>query len=214
MNKLSVHHSSKRQDWETPQDFFDRLDAEFAFDLDVCATRSNAKCERFYSKADDGLAQPWTGTCWCNPPYRQIKHWLRKARESADFGATVVCLIVARPGSHWWNDYVMTGELRFVHGRLWFVGAEAPAPFPSAVVIFRPHSRAVSLGPTMSARAPFTAASEPSGGKRNPARVAGGHGQDHRVRAGDSRGHSRALLASSLPQAEGEQPRGGRGGVV
>jgi|GEM_PF-5770545 len=63
---------------ETPQDFFDRLDAEFGFDLDVCATRSNAKCERFYSRKDDGLAQPWTGTCWCNPPYGQIKHWLRK----------------------------------------------------------------------------------------------------------------------------------------
>ena len=29
-------------------------------------------------------------------------------------------------------------EVRFVRGRLRFVGAEHPAPFPSAVVIFRP----------------------------------------------------------------------------
>ena len=49
--------------WATPQDFFDRVNAVFKFDLDVCALPENAKCERFFSPEQDGLAQDWTGTC-------------------------------------------------------------------------------------------------------------------------------------------------------
>ena len=61
--------------WETPQDFFDGLDTEFCFELDVCALPENAKCDKYYSPDDDGLAQPWEGVCWCNPPYgRRIGH--------------------------------------------------------------------------------------------------------------------------------------------
>jgi DNA N-6-adenine-methyltransferase (Dam) len=66
--RRGVHFSSKSADWSTPQSLYDQLDSEFGFELDVCATAENAKCERFYSLADNGLAQPWTGTCFCNPP--------------------------------------------------------------------------------------------------------------------------------------------------
>ena len=62
-------YSSKTDMWETPQDLFDDLDREFHFDLDVCATQENAKCKRYYTPEQDGLIQPWKGTCWCNPPY-------------------------------------------------------------------------------------------------------------------------------------------------
>ena len=57
-------------------------------------------------------------------------------------GATVVCLVPSRTDTAWWHDTVIAGgaEVRFVRGRLRFVGAEHPAPFPSAVVIFRPPS--------------------------------------------------------------------------
>lgn len=53
--------SSATDEWATPQDFFDKLDAEFHFDLDVCATPENAKCARYYTKVQDGLKQPWGG---------------------------------------------------------------------------------------------------------------------------------------------------------
>lgn len=70
--------------WATPQDFFDKLDAEFHFDLDACALPENAKCENYYTPEQDGLAQPWTGTVWCNPPYgRQIGRWVEKAAQAA-----------------------------------------------------------------------------------------------------------------------------------
>jgi hypothetical protein len=58
--------SSNRQDCETPQKLFDEIDAEFGFDLDVCATAANAKCRRYFSPEQDGLKQPWRGVCWMN----------------------------------------------------------------------------------------------------------------------------------------------------
>ena len=124
--------------WETPQAFFDALDAEFGFDLDVCALPENAKCRRYYTPEDDGLSQEWTGVCWCNPPYgREIGKWVRKAAQS---DATVVMLLPARTDTRWFHDYIYGhAEIRFIPGRLKFGGAKNSAPFPSMVCIFRVH---------------------------------------------------------------------------
>ena len=65
----SVHFMSNKDDWETPQDLFDKLNAEFNFDIDVCASKENAKCERYYSEEDDALSKEWKGYCFMNPPY-------------------------------------------------------------------------------------------------------------------------------------------------
>lgn len=136
---ISVHFSSKTDEWSTPQDFFDRLNEEFGFELDVCATPENAKCPRYFTKSENGLLQKWEGICWMNPPYgREIRQWVKKAYESALGGATVVCLLPARTDTSWWHDYCMKGEIRFIRGRLKFGDARENAPFPSAVVIFKP----------------------------------------------------------------------------
>ena len=135
---MAVMFSSATDQWETPQAFFDVLDAEFHFEVDVCALPENAKCEAFFTPNDDGLAQEWRGVCWMNPPYgRQIGRWVKKAYESAKDGATVVCLLPARTDTAWWHDYCAKGEVRFIRGRLKFGGAKSSAPFPSAVVVFR-----------------------------------------------------------------------------
>lgn len=135
-----VMFSSKTDLWETPQDFFDDLDLEFHFDLDVCALPKNAKCGRYYTPEEDGLAQPREGTCWLNPPYgREIGRWVKKAADSATGGATVVMLLPARTDTRWFHDYIYgKAEIRFVKGRLKFGGAKNSAPFPSMVVVFRP----------------------------------------------------------------------------
>lgn len=131
--------SSDLNDWETPRWLFDLLNKEFEFTLDVCATPENAKCKRYYTPDDDGLEQAWKGTCWMNPPYgRAIKAWMAKARESALDGATVVCLVPARPDTSWWWDNCIDAEIRFIKGRLEFVGGKTSAPFPSAVIVMRP----------------------------------------------------------------------------
>lgn len=135
-----MHFQSQTAEWATPQDLFDALNQEFDFDLDVCATEDNAKCSRFFSISDNGLAQPWVGTCFCNPPYgSQIRHWIQKAFLSSLEGATVVLLMPARTDTQYWHEYVTKAtEVRFLKGRLRFGGSLNSAPFPSAVVIFRP----------------------------------------------------------------------------
>jgi phage N-6-adenine-methyltransferase len=136
---MDVHYSSKRDDWETPQDLFAELDVEFGFELDVCALPSSAKCEHYFTPEDDGLVQEWSGVCWMNPPYGDtIAAWMDKAKSAADAGATVVCLVPARVDTRWWWDYCIGGEVRFLKGRLKFGGSESGAPFPSAVVVLGP----------------------------------------------------------------------------
>lgn len=134
-----VWATSETDLWATPQAYFDTVAAEFPFTLDVCANAANAKCARYFTAEDDGLAQAWTGVCWMNPPYgRGIGRWMAKAAEAARAGATVVCLVPARTDTAWWHDYATQGEIRFIRGRLKFGQAKHNAPFPCALVIFRP----------------------------------------------------------------------------
>ena len=136
----SALFSSKSGEWSTPPDFFQVLDREFHFTLDACASPENAKCARYYTKEQDGLSLPWTGTVWCNPPYgREVGHWVEKAFRSAGEGATVVLLLPARTDTRWFHRYLYgRAELRFVQGRLKFGGSQSSAPFPSLVAILRP----------------------------------------------------------------------------
>ena len=128
--------SSSTDLWETPQDFFDKLNEEFCFQTDVCALPENAKCPKFYTPEDDGLSKNWGGTCWCNPPYgRKIGEWIKKASEAK---ATVVMLLPARTDTKWFHEYIYgKAEIRFIKGRLKFGNSKNAAPFPSMVVIFR-----------------------------------------------------------------------------
>lgn len=147
-SSMGVHFSSASDEWETPQAFFDELDKEFGFGLDVCATEDNRKCVSWFSIETDGLTQDWEHSiCWMNPPYSKLKLWLAKASESAKAGATVVCLVPSRTDTKAWHRYVWDKtahkprsgvEVRFIEGRLKFGGCQNSAPFPSAVIIFRP----------------------------------------------------------------------------
>ncbi len=144
-NTLKVLFSSTTDEHSTPQDFFEKLNEEFQFELDVCATKENAKCNRFFSKEDDGLKQDWNASvCWMNPPYgREIIHWMEKAwKESKRHKNTIVCLVPVRTDTNWWHSYVEgKAKVRFIKGRLKFGSAKNSAPFPSAVVIYKPRAK-------------------------------------------------------------------------
>ena len=77
---MSVHFSSKSNEWTTPQYLFDELDDEFKFTLDPCATDENAKCSKYFTIEDDGLSKDWSkDVVFMNPPYgREIKNGSRK----------------------------------------------------------------------------------------------------------------------------------------
>jgi site-specific DNA-methyltransferase (adenine-specific) len=135
----NVHFSSKSDEYSTPQWLFDLLDSEFHFGLDAWATAANAKCEMYFSPTVDSLKQEWRGTIYCNPPYSRCGPCVEKAYYSSLLGATVVCLIPARTDTTYWHRFVTKAyEIRFLKGRLKFGNEKNSAPFPSAIVVFKP----------------------------------------------------------------------------
>lgn len=64
MANIGVMYSSKSDEWETPQQFYDELDKEFNFNLDVCATDDNHKCQEYFTQEDNGLEKSWGGTAF------------------------------------------------------------------------------------------------------------------------------------------------------
>lgn len=150
--KSGIMKSSERHDWETPGRLFDVLNREFGFTVDVAASAGNALCRRYYTIAENGLAQDWAGeVCWMNPPYGpDLPRWMRKAFQSARGegkpGATVVCLVPARTHAKWFHAYCPQAEVRFLRGRLRFDNADHEAPFAQLVIIFRPGPGSGELG--------------------------------------------------------------------
>ena len=135
-----IMFSSKSNEWETPMGFYQKLNKQFKFTLDPCCTPETAKCENYYTMEDDGLSKSWKDqVVFVNPPYGNIKEWVKKAHdESINNGAVVVMLIPARTDTRYWHDYIMeeADSIYFVKGRLKFGQSQNAAPFPSAVVVF------------------------------------------------------------------------------
>ena len=134
--------SCKTDQWETPQAFFDQLDKEFRFTLDPCADETNHKCEKYFTKDQDGLKQDWSGeVVFCNPPYgRMVGKWVQKCFQEVYAGncKCVVLLLFANTDTRWFHDWIYhKAEVRFIKGRLKFGGGKVNSPKPSMVVIFR-----------------------------------------------------------------------------
>jgi len=129
--------------WATPQPFFDMLNREFQFTLDVAALPGTAKCSRYFTPEDDGLSCSWDGeTFWMNPPYgrgQNVYQWVKKAYETAKAGGTGVALLPASVDTKWFHEFVMKAtEIRFVRDRLWFSleGKAQRANHGSMIVVF------------------------------------------------------------------------------
>lgn len=91
------------------------FDARFRFTIDVAASNHNAKCPRYFTVEDDGLAQTWNGErVWCNPPYSDIRAWVEKAWQEAAHtpagysptGAHLIVMLLPanRTEQGWWQD--------------------------------------------------------------------------------------------------------------
>lgn len=116
--------SSEKDDWETPQDFFDYLNTIYNFTLDAAASDNNHKCDRYFTKETNGLEQEWDNSTYCNPPYgREIGKWVKKGYEESLKGKTIVMLLPARTDTRWFHEYILgKAEIIFVKGRLKFGG--------------------------------------------------------------------------------------------
>jgi phage N-6-adenine-methyltransferase len=149
--------STGKDDWATPPALFTALHQEFGFRLDAAANAINHRCSEWFGPDHpdnsrrnalySGLS--WgDGPVWINPPYSrglQGKFIERAAREAIE-GCRVVMLLPARTDTRAFHDHIWNRvrhepmswvrEVRFIKGRLRFVGAPASAPFPSMIVVF------------------------------------------------------------------------------
>ena len=130
--------TSLSHEWQTPPEIFNPLNDEFGFTVDAAATDENALLPRYWTKREDSIKQDWSGErIWCNPPYgRDQQLFVRKAAKLE--AEVAVLLIPARTDTRIWHECIFPmAEIRFVKGRIQFVGAPSGAPFPSAVVVWR-----------------------------------------------------------------------------
>lgn len=137
MKKCAGMFTSKTDEWATPKEFFKELDRQYHFTVDVCADRTNARCDKYYTQRTNGLLQDWTGeTVWCNPPYSDVRAWAYKCLHSN--ARVCVMLVPARTDTKWFHDFCYgRAELVFIKGRLKFGDSTNSAPFPSMLVIWK-----------------------------------------------------------------------------
>ncbi len=139
--RVRVEHRSGNDEWGTPRDLFDHLDERYGpFTVDAAASDANHLCARFWTRADDGLAQGWSGEIvWCNPPYSQARKWIEKAWQEREH-TVIVMLLRLSPGTNAWQQWIIPEEYdvhyEVLPGRLKFSGHKNAAPFESAVVVF------------------------------------------------------------------------------
>ena len=111
----------------TPKWIFDTLG--LTFDLDVACPPEgpiNVPAARWYTAADDGLAQPWTGRVWMNPPYSKPTPWVSRWLEHGNG-----CALVPSSKSKWWLS-------------LW--ESDAAAVYLGQVTFLRPNAKPYDIG--------------------------------------------------------------------
>lgn len=143
-------------DRATPPTDFGPINDEFGFTVDVAAAAHNTKCDRFYTREQDGLAQSWAGeTVWCNPPFSDLAPWIRKAW-AEHRAATIVMLIPAnRTEQKFWQFMVepyrdragsplttrfLLDRMRFLKPGQTAVGPNERPPFGCVLLIWRQDS--------------------------------------------------------------------------
>lgn len=133
---------SANVDVGTPPDFFRGVSALFGpFDLDVCCNppATMPLASRYFTPAEDGLVQPWSGRAWCNPPYGEEAAWIVKGATEPALSAH---LVPVKSSMLWWRVVVKRAAfLLFIEGRLHFVGYPWSAGFASALIVFDPERK-------------------------------------------------------------------------
>lgn len=136
-----------------PLDFAEFVERLGPFTVDVAAADHNARCERYYTREIDGLAQDWAGErIWCNPPYSDIAPWIRKAWAEHQVAEQIVMLLPAnRTEQTWWQLMVepfrdrahsplrtefLPGRMRFLKRGQTAIGPNERPPFGCVLLIW------------------------------------------------------------------------------
>ena len=136
----SARTGTGRDDWCTPDVVLDRVRRVGRIALDPCSNANsivgaNISCD----EQADGLAHDWRAdedaVVYVNPPYSQLRKWVARCDHEWSMGhnACTIALVPARTDTRAWHE-VRPTAVCFWRGRITFVGARAPAPFPSALL--------------------------------------------------------------------------------
>jgi len=124
------HRIPQKDEWETPTEFYEKLNKEFDFNFDPCPINPTF----------DGLSISWKERNFINPPYsRKLKEaFIRKAYEESKQGKLCVMLLPVSTSTKIFHEVILPhGEIRFLHGRLKFSGLKTSGQHDSMIVIFR-----------------------------------------------------------------------------
>jgi len=121
--------SSNNQNGRTPKKIYDQLDKEFNFDFDPCPNNPDF----------NGLLISWKKSNFVNPPFKDLKIWVKKAYQESLKNKICVMLLPVRTDTKIFHDIILpyADQIRFIKGRLKFEQYENSAPFPSIIVIFK-----------------------------------------------------------------------------
>lgn len=142
-----------RNEWATPQWLFDYFDAQYGFTLDPCATPDNAKCERYFTKKENGLIRSWgEGWAFVNPPYGKglLGPWVEKVFTEATLFCGSLMLLPSRTEQKWFHWCLReANEIIFIEGRVNYVPPLGVKPSTnrenSIVVVVKPFVKPKSL---------------------------------------------------------------------
>lgn len=143
MTVTKAQEERKSVEWATPLTVFNALNQRFGFTLDPASTDENAKCEKHFTKEQNGLLQSWAGErVWLNPPYgKELPTWIDKARYEIEHGCPlIVAIFPPRSDTVWWHRNIpIAAEVWNVKGRVHFVNPDNAADRPqdpSCIVVF------------------------------------------------------------------------------
>lgn len=127
--------NSRGDNWYTPHWLVNALGS---FDLDPAApTTSHWTARACYTKAEDGLALPWQGRVFLNPPYSAIAPWIERMTEHRNG----IALVFARMDTVWMHRALDDADaIFFIKGRISFVDSAGKkagsAPAPSVLLAY------------------------------------------------------------------------------
>jgi hypothetical protein len=139
-DRLAVHYRSDTPEWYTPEHIIVKAHQMLGgIDLDPAssdAANEMVQAAEYYTEHNNGLALPWRGRVWMNPPYGDVVgQWVNKLLLEYEDGniTEALALLPARPDTAWFAPLFQYPRC-WVRGRLRFVGADNSAPFPSVIV--------------------------------------------------------------------------------
>lgn len=144
-----------KQDWQTPPEFLKAVKSRLKineFTWDLAASEANKVSSCYHGPGspfgEDSLLARWAQCVewmWLNPPYGDIRPWVEKAAMESEDGAHIAMLVPASTGANWWRDHVVNDAyILFLNGRITFVGANAPYPKDTALLLYTPFIRSGS----------------------------------------------------------------------